>query len=241
MPLDVCGAESQGMIGYMLQRTLRNKFRALGILREVVSVVTQVLVRRDDPAFSSPTKPVGPFYTAARAERVSSLRGYIMREDAGRGWRRVVASPDPQEIVESESIRCLVENGCVVIASGGGGIPVALDDGVLMGVEAVIDKDLAAERLATGLGAQTLLILTDVERVALDFGKPSQRSLDRVTATQMRQYMRENHFKPGSMLPKVEACVRFVAAGGKEAIVTSLDRAFDALSGAGTHIVPPSD
>jgi len=241
MPLDVCGAESQGMIGYMLQRTLRNDFRASGLAREVVCVVTQVLVKRDDPAFASPTKPVGPFYTAARAERVSSQRGYVMKEDAGRGWRRVVPSPDPQAIVETESIRRLVESGCVVIASGGGGIPVALDDGVLTGVEAVIDKDLAAQRLATDLGAAVLLILTDVERVALDFGRPSQRYLDRATAVEMRRHLKENQFKPGSMQPKVEACVRFIAAGGQEAIVTSLDKAFDALSGAGTHIIPPSD
>jgi len=241
MPLDVCGAESQGMIGYMLQRTLKNEFRARGLSREVVCLVTQVLVTRDDPAFQNPTKPVGPFYTEARAARVSSQRGYVMKEDAGRGWRRVVPSPDPQAILEAGCIGRLVESGCVVIASGGGGIPVALDGGVLAGVEAVIDKDLAAQRLATDLGATILLILTDVERVALDFGRPAQRFLDRATAAEMRRYLLDKQFKPGSMQPKVEACVRFIAAGGQEAIVTSLDKAFDSLSRAGTHIVPPAD
>ncbi len=240
MPLDVCGAESQGMIGYMLQRTLRNEFRSRGISREVTCLVTQVLVRRDDPAFANPTKPVGPFYTEARATKVSNQRGYVMKEDAGRGFRRVVPSPEPQAIVETAAIACLVESGCVVIASGGGGIPVALDDGVLTGVEAVIDKDLAAQRLATGLGAQVLLILTDVQRVALDFGRPTQRFIDRATAAEMRQHLLDKQFKPGSMQPKVEACVRFIAAGGEEAIITSLDKAFESLSAGGTHIIPPA-
>lgn len=237
MPLDVCGAESQGLIGYMIQRSLRNELARRGIEKDVVSLVTQVLVDKDDPAFSNPTKPIGPFYTQARAERVAAQRGYVMKEDANRGWRRVVPSPDPKSIVERAAIRRLVEAGCVVISSGGGGIPVTLDSGgTLAGIEAVIDKDLAGQRLATDLSARFFLILTDVARVALDYGRPTQRFLDRATLEEIRVYQAQGHFRPGSMGPKVEAAVRFVRHGGEEAIITSLDLAVEAFRGSGTHI-----
>lgn len=238
MPLDVCGAESQGLIGYMLQRTLGNELRKLNIRKDVVTLVTQVLVDLNDPAFKNPSKPIGPFYTEARAKKLMAQRGYIMKEDANRGWRRVVPSPDPKGIVERDTIRDLVESGRVVICSGGGGIPVIrTGDGSLVGVEAVIDKDLAGQRLATDLGASTFLILTDVEQVVLNFGRPDQKPIGIATVVEMRKWQAEGHFRPGSMGPKVEAAVRFVEAGGNRAVITSLDNARRALEGTGTHII----
>lgn len=236
MPLDICGAESQGLIGYMIQRSLVNALAAREIERPVVTLVTQVLVDGDDPAFENPTKPIGPFYTEEKARQLMERRGFRMVEDSNRGWRRVVPSPDPRQICERDAIRFLVGAGAVVIASGGGGIPVRrTPDGELVGVEAVIDKDLAGQRLAADVGADIFLILTDVPQVALNFGRPDQTFLSRVTAARARQYIAQGHFRPGSMLPKVEAAVRFVEGGGKLAIITSLELAGVALRGeAGT-------
>ncbi|MCL6450189.1 MAG: carbamate kinase [Acetobacteraceae bacterium] len=238
MPLDVCGAQSQGQIGYMIQRTLANELRRLGLDREVATVVTQVVVDPADPAFSNPTKPVGPFYPAPRAQELMREKGWRMREIDHRGWRRVVPSPQPLFIQERASILRLVETGVVVVASGGGGIPVCRDgSGALVGVEAVIDKDLAGERLAQDVGAHLFLILTDVDGVYLDWGRPGQRRLDRVSPSQAREYLRQGCFPPGSMGPKVEAAVRFVEAGGERAVVAALSEALLALEGrAGTQV-----
>lgn len=240
LPLDMCGAESQGLIGYMIQRSLDNELRRQGLERPVVSLVTQVIVDREDRAFAEPVKPIGPFYTAPRARKLMQRKGYRMREDAERGWRRVVPSPDPVGIYERRVIRWLVEAGVVVVACGGGGIPVYLDeDGELRGAEAVVDKDLAGQRLARDVGAELLVMLTDVDRVALNFGRPNQRWIERMTAAEARRYMAEGHFRPGSMAPKVEAAIRFVEQGGRMAIIASLERAAEALRGeAGTAVVP---
>lgn len=235
MPLDVCGAQSQGMIGYMIQRSLTKHLRARGIERTVVTLVTEVVVDEEDPAFRNPTKPIGPFYSRERAEQLAKERKFIFREDAGRGFRRVVPSPDPKYLVEREAIRHLVRAGIIVIASGGGGIPVVERDGGLVGVEAVIDKDLAAERLASDVQAGTLLILTDVERVSLNYGKKNERPIDEMSVEEAEMYLRKGHFAPGSMGPKVQAAVRFLRSGGSRAIITSLVRGIEALEGrAGT-------
>jgi carbamate kinase len=239
MPMDVCGAESQGMIGYMMQQSLYNEMVRRGMQpRPVASIVTQTVVSADDPAFRRPTKPVGPFYDEAYA-RKRMAEGETWVEDAGRGWRKVVPSPDPKEIVELEAIRRLARDHAIVVCTGGGGIPVVREpDGTLRGVEAVIDKDLAGERLATGLGADVFVILTDVPAVAVDYGKPTQRFLSRLTVSEARALQKEGHFKAGSMGPKVEACCRFVEAGGRRATIASLMEALDALAGrAGTEIV----
>lgn len=244
LPLDACGAESQGLLGYMLARSLRNELRTHGLGQEVVALVSMTVVSATDPAFRNPTKPIGPFYGQIRALELMACKGYEMREDSGRGWRRVVPSPDPLEIVEARTIRQLVDAGVVVIASGGGGIPVVGEaDGQLAGVEAVIDKDLAAQRLAEVVGADVLLILTDVEAVALNYGAPDQRNLvGRVAVSDMLRYQHEGHFRAGSMGPKVEAAIRFVASGrgcNRRAVIASLHRAREALRGqAGTCVVP---
>jgi carbamate kinase len=236
----VCGAESQGMIGYMIQQELYNELCRQGLSDwRVASVVTQDLVSVDDPAFQHPSKPVGPFYSEDHA-RKRVTEGEVWIEDAGRGWRKVVPSPKPVEIIEINSIRELANDHTTVICNGGGGVPVTRDaDGALRGVEAVIDKDLGGQRLATGLGADTFMILTDVQAVATDFGKPTQKWLSRLTVQEARKYLDEGQFKKGSMCPKVEACCRFIESGGKRAIVTSLEKACVALDGkAGTMIVP---
>ena len=254
MPLDVCGAESQGQIGYWIQQALGNELRAAGCGQPVVTLVTQVVVDADDPAFTNPSKPVGPFYTDRRAQRLIAEKGYEMKEVGPAGWRRVVPSPEPRGIVERDAIVRLIGDGAIVISCGGGGIPVrrfglqnseenrrceqGSDGGAYTGVEAVIDKDLAGQRLATEVGAGTFLILTDVEKVALNFGRPGQQNLDRLTVDQARGYMKEGHFRAGSMGPKVEAAVRFVEAGGRRAIITSLHKALQALRNeAGTLVV----
>ena len=238
MPLDVCGAESQGLIGYMIQQTLHNLLAKAGRGDiPIATVVTQVVVDRSDPAFQNPTKPVGPFYKEDEAKRLEKEKGYSVREDAGRGWRRVVPSPDPIEIFEKEAIRQLVDARSIVIASGGGGIPVVRENGGLAGVEAVIDKDLAGERLAIDVGARIFLILTDVEQVKLHYRKPEEKALSHLTVAEAKRYSAEGHFAKGSMEPKVRAAIRFVEAGGEKAIITSLHRAMDALEGkAGTTI-----
>lgn len=239
MTLDICGAQTQGQIGYLLQQTLKNELLKRGYDKPVVTLLTQVVVDARDPAFQNPTKPVGPFYTREKAEKLMQEKGYIMKEDSGRGWRRVVPSPDPLAILEADIIRDLVERGVLVIASGGGGVPVMrLPDGSYQGLEAVIDKDLAGEKLAREVNADLLLILTDVEKVALNFRQPNQVLLDRVTLAEGRRYQKEGHFKAGSMGPKMEAALRFVESGREMAIITALDKAVEALAGkTGTRVV----
>lgn len=233
MPFDVCGAMSQGMIGYHIQQALGDMMRLDQLSGQPVTLVTQVVVQADDPAFSHPTKPIGPFYQKEEAERIASQKGYAMKEDAGRGYRRVVASPLPMEIVELPQIKALLAAGFVPICVGGGGIPVTRDTwGGLSGTAAVIDKDLAAWRLAEGLSASTLLILTEVEHACLHFGTDKQQALTQVSAAQLREYAQQGHFAAGSMGPKVEAALRFVEGGaGRQAIITRLDLAQEALEG----------
>lgn len=238
LPLDVLGAQTQGSIGYLFQQALGNELRRRGIRKRVVTVVTQTVVDRDDPAFQRPTKPVGSFYRRAEADVLQQERAWHMVEDAGRGWRRVVPSPMPIEIVERLVIKGLVHQGIVVIAAGGGGIPVVRGtDGSMKGVEAVIDKDLATGLLAHSIGADLLLISTAVERIAVNFGKPDQRDLATMTVAEAKQYLSQGHFAPGSMAPKVLAAIRFLEAGGPAALVTSPQNIARALEGAtGTRI-----
>ncbi len=234
MPLDVCGADSQGGIGYMMQQALQNELHRLGADRPVATVITQVIVDEGDPAFRRPTKPIGPFYTQERARLLAKEKGWTVLEDAGRGWRRVVASPRPLEVLEIAAIRKLVADGAVVIAAGGGGIPVARQwDGSIHGVEAVIDKDLASSLLARLLGCEALCIVTGVDRVALDYGKPSQRDLDCATAEELSRYAAEGHFPTGSMGPKIQAAIQFVRGGGREVVITSPAKILEALQGKG--------
>lgn len=238
MPLDVCGAESQGQIGYMLQQSIGKMLALRSIQRPVATVITQMVVDPNDPAFANPTKPVGPFYSAAYAEQRMKETGEKWIEDAGRGWRRVVPSPDPIRIVEQDAILSLVRTGAIVIANGGGGIPVIEKGGLYKGVEAVIDKDLGGECLARDVGADVLLILTDVAHVALHYKTPHQVDLHTVQLDDLIRYQQEGHFKAGSMGPKVEACRRFVERGGEAAIIAQLDKAVEAIHGnAGTRIV----
>ena len=238
MPLYVCGAESQGLIGYMIQQSLHNLLQDVGKGDiPVATVVTQVVVDKNDPAFQNPTKPVGPFYSKEEAKRLADEKGYHVKEDAGRGWRRVVPSPDPLEIFEKEAIRQLIAARSIVIASGGGGIPVVKKDGKLEGVDAVIDKDLAGERLAVDVEAKVFLILTDVDEVKLNYKTPQERGISKMTVEEAKRYRDEGHFAKGSMEPKVRAAIRFIEAGGEKAIITSLGKAMDALEGkAGTTI-----
>lgn len=239
MPFDVCGAMSQGMIGYHIQQGLSKVLRHRGINKNVVTVVTQVVVDKDDHKFKAPSKPIGPFYTEEEAKAIAAEKGYTMKEDAGRGWRRVVASPLPVEIVELDAVKTLNDAGFVVVTVGGGGIPVVRNEaGDLEGVAAVIDKDLASEKLARDMDADALVILTAVEKVSINFKKPDQKDLDRMSAAEAKQYIKEGHFAPGSMLPKIEAALNFVESKpGRIAIITSLDKAVDAIEGrAGTTI-----
>jgi carbamate kinase len=239
MPFDVCGAMSQGMIGYHIQQGLSKVLRRRGSKAQVATVVTQVVVDRNDPKFQNPSKPIGPFYKEDEAKAIAAEKGYVMKEDAGRGWRRVVASPVPVEIVELDAVKCLVDNGFVVVSVGGGGIPVIRkENGDLEGTAAVIDKDLASEKLAEDLNADALVILTAVEKVSINYNKPNQKDLSTLTVAEAKQYMAEGHFAPGSMLPKIEAAVKFVESKpGRRSIITSLDKAVEALEGkAGTTI-----
>jgi carbamate kinase len=238
MPLDVCGAESQGMIGYMLQQGLEGELRAAGLKMPVVTVLTQVVVDRRDPAFRRPTKPVGPFYTAQEARTLRREKGWAMADDAGRGFRRVVPSPIPQEIVEIDTVARLFRDGVLVIAAGGGGIPVTRTrDGRLEGAAAVLDKDRTAALLASRLKTDTLLILTDVDMVYLDYNGPKRRPLPRADLRSCMRYLKDGQFPPGSMGPKIESAVAFLRAGGEKVLIASLDRAEDALGGnAGTII-----
>ncbi|MCK4262645.1 MAG: carbamate kinase [Dehalococcoidia bacterium] len=240
MPLHACGAATQGTMGYVIQQTLANRLRAAGLRHYITTVVSQVVVDRDDPAFEKPSKPIGPFYGWGEARRLRRDRGWDMIKDSGRGYRRVVPSPRPLEIQERRIISNMLESGEIVIAVGGGGIPVVREkDRSLRGVEAVIDKDLAAERLAEDIGAGLLMILTDVEQVMLNYGRVDEVRIDSMTAEEARDYMREGQFGVGSMRPKVEAGVHFVEAGGTRAIIAALNQASQALEGkAGTTIVP---
>ena len=240
VPLDTCGADTQGAIGYQITQTLRNELRRDGHDRRVAAVVTQVVVDADDPGFHEPSKPIGPFYTEEAARKHQEAEGWAMKEDAGRGWRRVVASPRPLEIVEETAIRILLEAGIIVVAVGGGGIPVVRDaDGYLEGVGAVIDKDWASCLLAKRLGAELFMVSTAVDKVAIHFGTPEQRDLDEITVAEARRYHAEGHFAPGSMGPKMEAAIDFLEAGGQRVIITQPHLLEEALHGrTGTHIVP---
>jgi carbamate kinase len=231
MPMDVAGAMSQGQLGYMMQQCLQNELRKRGKPWPVATVITQMVVDPNDPAFENPTKPVGPFYTAEKAEELRK-QGFRVVEDSGRGYRRVVPSPQPAAIAEIYAIRTLVNSGTLVICSGGGGVPVLRDsDGMLHGVEAVIDKDMGASLLAQKLEADRLLMLTDVEKVSINFRKPGQQELDKVTIEEAKRYTEEGHFAAGSMGPKVKAALQFVQAGGKQAIITQLHSAITAIDG----------
>lgn len=240
MPFDVCGAMSQGMIGYHIQQALGDEMVKAGFATRPVTLVSQVEVDPADPAFLHPTKPIGPFYTQAEAEQMMKDKGFVFKEDAGRGWRRVVASPLPLNLVELPQVQSLMNNGFVPVAAGGGGIPVIRTrEGGLEGIAAVIDKDLAAWRLAEGLQADTLLILTEVENACLHYGKPEQSTVRRIHAPQLRAWLNEGHFAAGSMGPKVEAALRFVEGyPGRRAIITRLDLALEGLEGTrGTEVI----
>jgi carbamate kinase len=230
MPLDVCGAESQGMLGYMISRSLREELGRRRIDSKVATVLTETLVDPNDPAFKAPSKPIGPFYTETEASKLRQEKGWTVVNDSGRGYRRVVPSPRPLSVVEAPVVSQLFDSGVIVIAAGGGGIPVvSLSDGSTKGVEAVIYKDLSAAVLAADIKADMLLILTDVENVFVDYGRPSARPLTRVTKSEIEGYLKKGQFAAGSMGPKVEAAISFLGSGGKVAVITSLERASEAV------------
>lgn len=237
--LDIADAMTQGSMGYMLERTLINRLAYLGNPTPVATVLTEVVVDKDDPGFENPTKPVGPFYAEHRALELMKQKGWHMKEDAGRGWRKVVPSPKPLEIIQLQAVKTLLEAGYCVIAGGGGGIPVIRDaSGYLVGVEAVIDKDRLSSLLAEQLGADTYVILTGVDKVALDFGKPTQRWLDRLSLSEAKRHLAEGQFPPGSMGPKIEAAIAFIEAGGHEVLITSAEAlAREPYATVGTRIV----
>jgi carbamate kinase len=239
MSLDICVAHSQGGIGYLLMQAIENALREKGNPRHVASLLTQVEVDRDDPAFKNPTKFVGPFFKEEQAKKIAAELDWLMREDSGRGWRHVVPSPKPKHICDISLVEALLKRGTIVIAGGGGGIPVVRDaKGVRTGVPAVIDKDLTSAHMGNVLGIEELLILTAVPRVAINFGKPNQKDLAEVSLEEIKAYHKEGHFPPGSMGPKVDAAIRFIEGGGKRAIISHLDHALPAILGkTGTHIV----
>ena len=237
MPFPECGAMSQGYIGYHLQNSIQNELSARGVNKSAVTVVTQVLVDENDGAFKKPTKPIGAFYTKEQADKIAAEKGYTMVEDSGRGYRQVVPSPKPVDVVEKDAVQALIAAGQIVITVGGGGIPVIRKDGRLVGTPAVIDKDFASAKLAELVKADMLIILTAVDRVAINFGKPDQKLLEKMNLEEAQKYIDEGHFAPGSMLPKVQAAMGFAAAGGK-AIIASLENAGKAITGeSGTLIV----
>jgi carbamate kinase len=238
IPLDICGADTQGAIGYMIEKALLNEFRRKGINRKVTAVVTQTIVDREDQSFTHPTKPIGSFMSEEEALAHKREVGWEVAEDAGRGYRRVVPSPIPKKIIELDVIKLLIQNGYVVIAAGGGGVPVILNEqGEIEGVEAVIDKDWGSSILASGLGADTLIISTAIDAVYHNFGQKDQRPLNRVSLPEVKQYLGEGHFKPGSMKPKIEAIINFLEDGGEKAIITSPENLLSAFKGeAGTTI-----
>jgi carbamate kinase len=238
LPLHACGAETQGFLGYIIQQSLRDELSKHGTTKAVVTIITQVIVEQSDPAFKHPSKPIGPFYTKEQRDTLLKDRSdLVIEEDSGRGYRRFVPSPDPKAVVEDDAIRILVEDESVVIACGGGGIPVIRQGARLQGVEAVIDKDLAAERLAVSIHAESLVILTDVEGVFLNYRKPDQRLLSKITRDELERYAQKRYFATGSMGPKVEAAIRFLRNGGKKAVIASLGDLGRAINGsAGTQI-----
>jgi carbamate kinase len=240
-PLDACGAETQGFIGYMIQQALRNELKSRGIDKYVVTIITRVIVDKHDLAFQNPTKPIGPFYSKEEAAKVKEQKPeLVIKEDAGRGYRRVVPSPDPKIIAERSAIRALVDTGFVVVACGGGGIPIIEENGHAVGVEAVIDKDLGAQRLATLIGANVLVILTDVDGAYVNYGTPKQELIKEASSGKLKNYLREGQFKEGSMAPKVEAAIRFVESGGERAIIAALGNLTEALDAkTGTQVVMP--
>ena len=236
MPFPECGAMSQGYIGYHLQNAIGNELAARRIHKDVATVVTQVLVDENDPAFQNPTKPVGAFYDKETADRIAKEKGYTMVEDAGRGYRQVVPSPKPIDVIEKNTVNALIKDGCVVITVGGGGIPVVRRDGKLYGTPAVIDKDFASAKLAELVHADALVILTAVDRVYINWGKPNQQSLDEMSVADAEKYCSEGHFAPGSMLPKVKAAISFAKTGGT-AIIASLENAGKAVKGESGTVV----
>lgn len=240
-PLDACGAETQGFIGYMIQQALRNELKSRGIDKYVVTIITRVIVDKHDSAFQNPTKPIGPFYSKEEAAKVKEQKPeLIIKEDAGRGYRRVVPSPDPKIIAERSAIRALVDADFVVVACGGGGIPIIEENGHTVGVEAVIDKDLAGQRLATLIGANIFVILTDVEGAYINYGTPKQELIKEATSGKLKNYLRDGQFKEGSMAPKVEAAIRFVESGGERAIIATLGSLTEAIDAkTGTQILMP--
>ena len=239
MPFPECGAMSQGYIGYHLQQAVQQELKVRGIVKEVACLVTQVVVDPADPAFAKPTKPIGSFMSKEEADKIAAEKGYVFVEDAGRGYRRVVPSPQPKRIVELNVVNKLIADDVVVITVGGGGIPVVETENGLQGTAAVIDKDKSCARLAMDLGADMLMILTAVDRVCINFNKPDQKALAEISLADCAQYISEGHFAPGSMLPKVEACMQFVeSAPGREALITSLEKAGLAMTGeTGTKII----
>ncbi len=240
VPLDVCGSDSQGAIGYALQQNLVNEFKERGIDKTVATVITQVQVSKDDPAFESPSKPIGTFMEEDEAQKRADNEGWTIVEDSGRGWRRVVPSPLPERIVELPAVKTLLNNGIITITVGGGGIPVVEnEEGDLEGIAAVIDKDFASALLAQSIDADLFLISTAVEQVYLNFNTPQQKALDKMTVSEAKQYLEEGHFAKGSMEPKVKAVIRYLEAGGKEALITDPAHITEALQGkTGTRVVP---
>ena len=240
LPLGICVADTEGGMGYMIEQSLQNRLKKEKIKRDVVTIVTQVIVDREDPSIKKPSKFIGQFYPKEEAKKLAKQNGWVVKEDRGKMWRRVVPSPIPLEIVEKKTIKTLVQNGIIVISSGGGGIPVYVEnEGKLEGVDAVIDKDRASAVLARDIGAELLLILTEVEKVALNYGTLLQEDLDRLTVEEAKKYLAEKHFPPGSMGPKIEAAIQFLESGGKEVIITSISKAYDSVKkkSAGTKIV----
>lgn len=239
MPLDACNAMTQGQIGYMIEQRLRNTFTQNNISKPIIVFITQVVVSKDDPAFNNPTKFIGPFFNKQDSDILTRDEGWLMKEDSGRGYRRIVASPIPIDIIEKDEIADMSHKDFVVIACGGGGIPVIRDeDGCLSGVPAVIDKDFAAEKIGSYIGAELLLLITPVDRVAINFGTPEQKSISKMTLKEAEQYFVDGQFPPGSMGPKIQAAIQFLRSGGKRAVITSLDYIESAIKGeAGTQII----
>jgi carbamate kinase len=238
LPLGICVADTEGGMGYMIGQSLQNRLYRDNIQREVVTIITQVEVKKDDPELANPSKFIGQFYSEQEAILFKTERGWVMKEDSDRGWRRVVPSPIPKRIIEGRIIAQLVDSGVIVIAAGGGGIPVYVEkDGTLEGVDAVIDKDRASALLANQIFAEMLIILTSIEKVAVNFGKPNQKLIDEMTASEAEEYLRQGHFPPGSMGPKIEAAIDFLRNGGTKVVISSIEKAAEAVFGnAGTVI-----